>query len=582
MRTDPYSGGTAGNVIANRLTENHNINVLIIESGPSNLHVLNSIVPFFATQLEDTEYDWNFTTIAQDSLGGRVLDFPRGHILGGSSSISESEYIYSPRLSDGAISLDAMFYTRGSSSDFDRFAAVTGDDGWSWDKLQPYIRKNEKWTAPADHHNATGQFDPAVHGFHGINAVSLGAFPHPSDPRVIQTTSELPDDFPFNLDMNSGNPLGLGWLQVTIKRGERSSSATSYLGAKFIDRQNLHVLLNTRVTRLLETRAPGPSQPVIRTVEFADEDTQKPRITLTATKEVILSAGAIGTPHILLHSGIGDAKSLKAIGIQPVVDLQDVGRNLIDQPALGNAWLVNSNDTLDEISANQTIRDEALQQWEKNRTGPLAASPTTHLAFSRIPSDSPIFNSVRDPTSGKNTPHYELVISNGAGLRPMQGHFISIGTTVVSPTARGSVSLNSTDPFEQPLIDPAYLATEFDIFAMREAVRSAQKFFTAPVWKDYILSPVGGLENATSDQLLDDYIRKGIFTSAHPVGTAAMSAKNANFGVVDPDLRAKGISGLRIVDASVMPFVPCAHTQAPVYIIAERASDLIKEAWGLL
>ncbi|KAG6907390.1 hypothetical protein DXG01_009081 [Tephrocybe rancida] len=537
MGTYPYSGGTAGNVIANRLTENHNINVLVIESGPSNQHVLNSTVPFFATSLGGTEYDWNFTTVAQDSLGGRVINFPRGHILGGSSSIT-----------------------------------VTGDDGWSWDKLQPYIRKNEKWTAPADHHDTTGQFDPAVHGFQGINAVSLSGFSHPSDPRVIQTTSELPDDFPFNLDMNSGDPLGLGWLQATIKRGERSSSATSYLEAKFIDRQNLHVLLNTRVTRLLETRSSGPSQPVIRTVEFADEDTQKPRITLTATKEVILSAGTIGTPHILLHSGIGDAKSLKAIGIRPVVDLQDVGRNLSDQPALGNAC----------ISTNATLREEVLQQWEKHRTGPLVASSSTHLAFSRISSDSPIFNSVRDPASGKNTPHYELVISNGAGLRTMQGHFISIGTIVVSPIARGSVSLGSTDPFDQPLIDPTFLATEFDIFAMREAVKSAQKFFTAPVWKDYVLSPVGGLENATSDQLLDDYIRRGVFSAAHPVGTAAMSAKNASFGVVDPDLRAKGISGLRIVDASVMPFVTCAHTQAPVYIIAERASDLIKEAWKLL
>ncbi|KAG6853996.1 hypothetical protein C0991_011653 [Blastosporella zonata] len=145
----------------------------------------------------------------------------------------------------------------------------------------------------------------------------------------------------------------------------------------------------------------------------------------------------------------------------------------------------------------------------------------------------------------------------------------------------GSISLASTDPFDQPLIDPAYLATEFDAFAMRESVKSVRRFLAAPAWKDYVIGPAGGLANATTDELLDDFIRRGTFTSAHPVGTAAMSARNAAFGVVDPDLLVKQVSGLRIVDASVMPFVTCGHTQAPVYIIAERAADLIKETWKI-
>ncbi|KAG6856866.1 hypothetical protein H0H87_012683 [Tephrocybe sp. NHM501043] len=243
-----------------------------------------------------------------------------------------------------------MFYTRGSSSDFDRFAAVTGDDGWSWDKLQIYIRKNERWTAPADHHNTKGQFDPTVHGFEGINAVSLSGFPHATDSRVIQTTSELPNEFPLNLDMNSGNPLGVGWLQSTIKNGERSSSATSYLGPQFINRKNLHVLLNTRVTRLLETPTSTDLHRLqTLTVEFANEGSPERRKSITATKEVVLSAGTVGTPHILLHSGIGDAAKLRALGIRPIVNLPDVGQNLSDQPALSNMWFVNSNDTLDEF-----------------------------------------------------------------------------------------------------------------------------------------------------------------------------------------------------------------------------------------
>ncbi|KAG6826879.1 hypothetical protein H0H92_014059 [Tricholoma furcatifolium] len=560
-------GGTAGNVIANRLTEDPGINVLVIESGPSNLHVINSIVPFFVFNLENSPYDWNFTTTPQTFVNDRVIDFPRGHILGGSSSIN------------------AMFYTRGSSSDFDRFSQVTGDNGWSWDNLQPYVRKNERWTAPADHHNTTGQFNPAVHGFHGINAVSLSGFPHSFDSRIIQTTSELPEEFPFNLDTNSGNPLGLGWLQTTIDDGRRSSSATSYLGPEFINRPNLHVLLKTRVTRVLKaSNSVEDDHPTFLTVEFANEDTRTPLLTLTATKEVILSAGTIGTPHILLSSGIGDAGQLTSIGITPLVDLPDVGKNFSDQPAVGNSWSVNSNITLDNISNNATLEAELFEEWKKDKMGPLVASQTTHLAWSRIPADSAIFNNVSDPASGPNSPHYELVFGpkkDGGGFSTTPGHFISIGTTVVSPTSRGTVSINSTNPFDPPLINPNFLSTEFDIFAARGAIQSAISFLAAPVWKDIVIGPAGGLAGATTDELLDEYIRNGLIPALHAVGTAAMSPKGADFGVVDPDLLVKGVSGLRVVDASVMPFVPSGHTQAPVYIISERAADLIKDAWGL-
>ncbi|KAF8071934.1 pyranose dehydrogenase [Lyophyllum atratum] len=555
-------GGTAGNVIANRLTEDQRVNVLVLESGPSNEGVLDSIVPFFVGSLGGSAYDWNFTTTPQSGLNGRSVAYPRGHILGGSSSIN------------------AMFYTMGSSSDFNRFAAVTRDPGWSWDNVQPYIRKNERWTTPADHHDTTGQFDPSVHGFNGINAVSLSGFPHPTDPRVIQTTVELRHEFPFNKDTNSGNPLGLGWLQTTIDDGKRSSSATSYLGPQFISRPNLHVLLHARVIRILETDSSGPT-PAIRTVEFTNEISQGPRMMVTASRELILSAGTIGTPHILLNSGIGDFTELKAAGVSPVINLPSVGKNLSDQPALTNAWFVNSNDTLDNITNNATLKAELLKQWEEHKTGPLVASSATHLAWARLPGNSSIFNSFSDPSSGHNTPHYELVVGNGGGLRPMQGHFISVGVIVVTPVSRGTVSLRSSNPMDPPLINPAFLTSGFDIFAMREAIKSAIRFLSAPVWKDYVIGPAGDLANATTDQLLEDYARRNVFTSAHPVGTAAMSVEGAGYGVVNPDLRVKGVSGLRIVDASVMPFVTSGHTQAPVYIIAERAADMIKRTWGL-
>ncbi|KAF8066690.1 pyranose dehydrogenase, partial [Lyophyllum atratum] len=551
-------GGTAGNVIANRLTEDPKINVLVLESGPSNEGVLRSIVPGLATSPGGAAYDWNFTTTPQAALGGRSVGYPRGHILGGSSSIN------------------GMFYTRGSSSDFNRFATVTGDSGWSWNQIQPYIRKNERWTPPVDHHNTTNQFDPSVHGFNGVNAVSLSGFPQPTDSRVIQAGVELNQEFPFNKDMNSGNPLGLGWLQTTIGNGQRSSSATSYLGPQFINRRNLHVLVNTRVTRILKTNSVG-STPVIRTVEFTDEKNLGPRRVITASKELVLSAGTIGTPHILLNSGIGDATELSAMGITPIINLPSVGKNLSDQPGLSMACM---KFVPFSIENNATLKAELIKQWQETKTGPLATSFASHIAWSRMPSNSSIFKSFEDPSSGPSTPHHELFIGVRLYHAAGPGHFLGITAVVVTPVSRGSVSLRSANPLDPPLINPAYLTSEFDLFAMREAVQSANRFVSAPAWDNYVIGPAGDLANATdSNQSLEEYIRKNAVGASHPTGTAAMSAEGAREGVVNPDLRVKGVSGLRIVDASVMPFVTAGHTMAPVYIIAERAADLMKAHW---
>ncbi|KAG6810502.1 hypothetical protein H0H92_011599, partial [Tricholoma furcatifolium] len=243
-------GGTAGNVIASRLSENSQWRVLIIEKGPTNEGVIASSVPFFAGSLIGSAYDWNFTTVPQANLSGRVLDYTRGQILGGSSSLND------------------MYFTRGASSDYDRYANETGDPGWSWESLQPYILKNEVWTAPVDNHNTTGQFNPAFHGFNGTLSVSLAGYPEATSPRIIQTTQELPEDFPFNEDMNSGAPLGVGWLQATIKQARRSSSATAYLPYNVVNRPNLDVVVGTQVTRVLKT-AESQGQPVLRTVEVA-------------------------------------------------------------------------------------------------------------------------------------------------------------------------------------------------------------------------------------------------------------------------------------------------------------------------
>ncbi|KAJ6594334.1 alcohol oxidase [Mycena capillaripes] len=550
-------GGTAGNVIANRLSENPNHSILVLEAGGSNAGVLDIIVPLYCTRATpNTPQDWNYTTTPQENLNGRVIPYTRGFVLGGSSSVNY------------------MAYTRGSKEDYDRFAKVTGDEGWSWDRLIPYMRKNERFAPPADHHNTTGQFNPAVHGFNGINTVTLSGFPSPIDSRVIGTTNEI-DEFPFNLDMNSGYHLGIGWNQETVKDGSRSSSATSYLAPQYINRPNLHVLLHAHVTRVLQSG----SKSTFRTVEFV-HNLQNTRYILTAKKEIVLSAGSIGTPNILLHSGIGNASALSSLGIEPLHNLPSVGQNLTDHSLVALGWLVNSNNTYETAERNATLAAEQLAQWNATRTGPLVDNPGSQFGWLRIPDNSSIFEHFPDPASGPNTAHYELLFANGLlGPAPPTGNFLGIAAAVVSPVSRGSVTLNSNDPLAPPVINPNFFSSELDLFIMREGIRSALRFATAPAWDGYVISPVG-INSTSTDAEVDEYTRSNAGTVYHVAGTASMSRKGAPYGVVDPDLHVKGLTGLRIVDLSVVPFIPAAHTQAPTYIIAERGADLIKEAWN--
>ncbi|KAF7362800.1 Choline dehydrogenase, mitochondrial [Mycena venus] len=548
-------GGNAGNVVANRLSENPDYNVLVLEAGGSDADVLDIIVPFFCVQATpNTAQDWNYTTTPQVGLNNRSIPYNRGFVLGGSSSVNY------------------MVYTRGSKEDFNRWADITGDDGWSWDSLVPYMRKSERVVLPADHHNTTGQFNPAVHGFDGINAVSLAGFPSPIDSRVIETTTQL-EGYPFNLDMNSGFPIGIGWGQATVKDGARSSSATSYLAPEFIARPNLYVLLHARVTRVLETTVGA-----VRTVEFV-QDIHGQKFTLTAEKEVILSAGSVGTPNILMHSGIGNSSTLANLGITPVHNLPSVGQNLSDHSIVFLSFLVNSNNTFEAAERNVTLAAEQLAEWNTSRTGPLVDIPLSQIGWLRVPDNSSIFEEFPDPAAGPNSPHFELIISNGkVVLPPPTGNFMSVIPVVVSPASRGSVTLGSNDPIADPLINPNLVGTEVDLFIMREAIKSAIRFTTAPAWKDYVISPFG--LNDTTDAGIDTYIRENAGTIFHPVGTASMSPQGASWGVVDPDLTVKGLSGLRIADLSIVPLIPASHTQFSAYIIGERVSDLIKESWN--
>ncbi|EPQ58624.1 alcohol oxidase [Gloeophyllum trabeum ATCC 11539] len=555
--------GAGGSVLANRLTEDPSKKVLLIEAGSrqADYKNLNIEVPWFAALLANSRFDWNYTTVPQPGLNNRSLPFQRGRVLGGSTAVNY------------------MIHNRGSRDDWDRYAEVTGDKGWSWDAMYPYMLKIEKLVPPADGHNTDGQIDPSIHGTDGPLAISLPGFLLGTDERVVNASHELPE-FRYNIDQNSGDMIGIGWAQSTIANGTRTTSAGSYIEPALL-RPNLDILVDTQVTKVLQT-GNHDGTPVFRGVEFAQSATG-PLFQINVTDEVILAAGAINTPQILLLSGIGDSAELTPLGIETLVDLPDVGKNLQDHPLLTSSYTVNSDDTLDNLISDAAYAGQQFALWQANRTGQLVLSPTNQIGWFRLPENASIWETHPDPTAGPTSSHYEFVFTDAyisfvGGPRP-SGHFFTVFTNVISPTSRGSITLKSSNPFDPPLMDPNMLGTDVDTFVMLEAVKAARRFMSAPAWNGYILEEYGPFAEVHTDEEIIAYARKYASTVNHASCTAAMGKRGVvgeGKGVLNPDLTVKGTVGLRVVDASAFPYVPAAHPMAPVYLLAERAADLIR------
>ncbi|KAF8920580.1 aryl-alcohol-oxidase from pleurotus Eryingii [Mucidula mucida] len=545
--------GAAGSVVANRLTEDSNVTVLVLEAGVTNENVTASIIPLLGPSLvPDTVFDYNYTTVPIEGYFNRTLPYARGRMLGGSTSVS-----------------------KGSKDDYDRYAKYSGDDGWSWDSMQKYIDRHETFITPSDRRE---QFAANAHGTNGILQVSLPATATVLDQRVLDTTEELKDEFPFNTDPNDGSVLGVAWSQATIDgNNARSSAATAYLGPDYISRSNLHVLIGATATKLVQTDTVD-DLPSFHKVEYKT-DSQGATSSVSATKEIILSGGSINTPMLLMLSGIGDKDELKDLGISTVVNNPSVGKNLTDHPLLASVYSVQGTDSFDDVFRGDNL-EKAIGEWMQNGTGALGDGVCNHLAFLRLPDNSSIFDGMEDPAAGPNAAHIEFIVSNlwvQPGIpAPETGSFMTLTTTVISPTSRGWMKLANDDPFGKPLINPNYLSTEWDVFALRESIKSIQRFVNASAWDDYVIGPFGQFAEATTDDGIDTYMRNNSATFFHPISTAMMSPKGASWGVVDPDLKVKGVEGLRIVDGSVLPYLPNAHTQGPIYLFAERGADLIK------
>ncbi|TFK17364.1 pyranose dehydrogenase [Coprinopsis marcescibilis] len=543
--------GPGGATVASRLSENPRFSVLLIEAGVDSEGIRDLHIPALHSSVAEV-YIWNTTTAPIPSLNNRSVAFPRGYVLGGGSSVN------------------GMVYTRGAASDYDDWAVITKDDGWRWKSLRKNIPRHEKWTLPVSGRNVTGEFDPQYHGFSGNVGVSLPELGHHVLDRVGLEAINEPNqtEFHYNQDMNSGNPIGLGWCQSTVLKGERSSAASSLLNKSARARPNLTILVNTYVTRVLLDEN---HRNRIRSVEIGSLADRRVLGTIRAKHEVVLAAGVIGTPQILLNSGIGDAGELEALGISPIHNLPDVGKGFIDQALFPMVWLTNGT------VAPPIDTEAALEEWVTSRSGPFTDKGlySHQLFFGRIPSASPLWKKYPDPSSGRSAPHVELLFVGLDGEFPILLVFVSLLTT----TSKGFVGIRSRNPFDPPVVNSANLATRFDVDGVTEAVRLAKRFFSGPAWNQTLGTLITPDPDALPAAEWESALRDSVISNAHGVGSAAMSARGSRRGVLDPDLRVKGLDGLRIVDAAAIPRVPTAHTQAPVYLLAERASDLLIQQW---
>ncbi|KAG8706912.1 hypothetical protein FRC08_000801 [Ceratobasidium sp. 394] len=555
-------GGTAGCVLAHRLSEDKNVTVLLIEAGKDSLDQLFSRIPLTFAKLFKTEADWAYTTQPQAALNNRSLFWPRGKMLGGCSSIN------------------AMMYTHCAPSDYDEWNI----DGWRYDDLKQYFRKAENFTPHVAH--------PLVDKTHrGDGGDWQTGYSYITDMVKLWVESCKEIGIPYNPDINTpASALGVSEVISFIdSKGERSSTSTSYLPSKVISRPNLDVLINTRTTRILfdtSHRAVG--------VEIAQSATGE-RFRVGASKEVILSAGAIGTPQILMASGLGPKEELENAGVAVVKDMPHVGRNMFDH--LLGCVIFRATESLDYLGT-PTGSLFPLVRWMTTGKGPLTSNIAEACAFFRS-DDEKLFGPNRpaaeDTTSGKNAPDMELICASLAfaehGFRklvPGEKAF-TIATTLLRPQSTGQITIKSGDVWENAVIEPNYLATPHDMKIMVQGVRTALRVaHTKPLASKLVFKPenkdtgsiffMGDADPETvTDEEIEDWLRRETETLYHPVGTARMGA-SVEDSVVDSSLRVHGIRGLRVVDASIFPTQLSGHPCAGVVATAEKAADLIKQA----
>ncbi len=524
--------GSAGSVLAARLSEDGRRKVLLLEAGPRDSNPWIHLPMGYSKLFADKRHNWMYESEPEPGLDGRALYQPRGKVLGGSSSIN------------------GMMYVRGNARDFDDWQRA-GCDGWSYDAVLPYFRKSEDQSRGAD----------AWHGVGGPLKVSDQSFDHELPNALCAAAREA--GFKDNPDFNGAEQDGFGYYQMNIFRGRRWSTARGYLGSAR-RRGNLRILTNATVQRIVveNARATG--------VLFLHGG----QLRLARGGEIILSAGAIASPQMLMVSGIGPASQLKSLGIDVVRDSSEVGANLQDHTCIQLMFRCTRPITVNDI-ANSFLRKIGVGiQYAFTRSGYLAETGIYVGGFARSDEtqDRPDIQMAMAAWSvGERT-------SKGAKPHPFSG--FSISPEHVNPDARGSVSLRSPDSSVAPKIAFNFFQTDYDIRAMTFGIRLIRKIAEQPSLQPYIASELQPGRDVQTDAEMLQFIRQKGGSDIHGVGTCRMGGDAHS--VVDPRLRVRGVAGLRVVDASIMPRIVRGNTHAATVMIAEKASDMILQDAGAI